>query len=51
LEGLKGKQHLADFGVNGRIILTIISEKQGRKVWSRFMWLGTETDGGLLWTY
>jgi hypothetical protein len=40
-ENLKGMDHSKDLGIDGRIILERILEKQGRKLWTGFMWLRT----------
>jgi hypothetical protein len=47
LESLNGRDHSEDLGVDARIILEWILEKQGVKVWTEFIWLRTETSGGL----
>jgi hypothetical protein len=36
LESLKGRDHLENLVVDGRIILEWILRKQGGKVWTRF---------------
>jgi hypothetical protein len=48
LEDLKGRGHLEDIGVDERIILEWILEKQDGKVWTGFIWLRIVTIGGLL---
>jgi hypothetical protein len=40
--------HSEDPGVDGWIILKWMLEKWGCKVWIGFIWLRTETGGGLL---
>jgi hypothetical protein len=39
LANLKGRDHLEDLGVDGRIILEWILGKQGGKVWAGCIWL------------
>jgi hypothetical protein len=39
LENLKGRDHLEDLSIDGRIILELILGKYGRKVWTRCIWL------------
>jgi hypothetical protein len=46
LENLKLRDYLEDLGVDERIILECVSEKQGRKVWTR--WLRIGASGRLL---
>jgi hypothetical protein len=51
LENLKERDHLEDQvyeQVVVYIILKCILEKQGGKLWAGFIWLRTETSGGLL---
>jgi hypothetical protein len=43
-----GRDHFEDLGMDGRIILEWITEKQGRKVWSGFILLSIGTSGRLL---
>jgi hypothetical protein len=47
-ENMKGKDHSEDLGVDWKIILEWILEKQGGNLWTGSIWLGTETRGGLL---
>jgi hypothetical protein len=49
LKKLKGRDHSEDLGVDGRIILEWILEKQGEQL-SGCSWLRTGTNGGLLRT-
>jgi len=49
-ENLKVRDHSEDLGVDGRIVLERILEKQGGKLWTDFIWLGIGTSGGLSWT-
>jgi hypothetical protein len=39
LGNLKGRDHFEDLGIDGRIILEWISEKQNGKVWIELTWL------------
>jgi hypothetical protein len=48
LKNLKGRDHLADLGVDGRIIAEWILGKQVGKVWTEFIWLRIGNSGGLL---
>jgi hypothetical protein len=47
---MKGRDHWEDLGVDGRIVLEQVLEKQGLDVWTGFTWLRTGTNDGLLWT-
>jgi hypothetical protein len=47
-EILKGRDHLEDLGIDGRIIVERILWKFGGKVWTGFIWLRLGTSGGLL---
>jgi hypothetical protein len=51
LQNLKGRDHLEDLGVDGKIILKWILRKVGKKLWTRCIWLRIGTSGGLLWTH
>jgi hypothetical protein len=46
----KGRGHSEGVGVDGRIILEWILEKQGGKLWTGCIWLRIGTSSGLLWT-
>jgi hypothetical protein len=47
-EHVKEGNKLEDLGVDGKIILEWILEKQGGKVWIGCIWLRIGTSGGLL---
>jgi hypothetical protein len=47
-ENLNGRDHSKDLGVDRRPTLEEILKKQGGRVWTGFMWLKTETSGGIL---
>jgi hypothetical protein len=47
-ENLKGRDHLENIDVDGRVILKWILKKYGGRVYTRFIWLGIGTSGGLL---
>jgi hypothetical protein len=47
LEKLKGKDHLEDLGIDGKIILELILGKQV-KGWAGCIWQGMGTSGRLL---
>jgi hypothetical protein len=44
----RGRDHVRDLGVDGRIILKWILKKCGVKVWTGLIWLRIGTGGGLL---
>jgi hypothetical protein len=44
---MKGRDHLEELGVDGRIILEGMLVKSDGKVRTGFIWLGIETSGGL----
>jgi hypothetical protein len=49
LENLKGRDHLEDLDVGGKIILEWILGKFGRKMWwTGYIWLRIGTSGGIL---
>jgi hypothetical protein len=48
VENLKGRDHEEDIGVNEWILLEWMLGKYGGKVWTGFIWLRIETNGGLL---
>jgi hypothetical protein len=47
-ENLKGRDHSHDLSLDGKIILERILGKEGGKLLTEFIWLRTETSGGLL---
>jgi hypothetical protein len=47
LKNVKGRDHLEEPGVDGRIILEWILRKQGGKVWIGFIWIRIRTSDGL----
>jgi hypothetical protein len=49
-ENLKGRDHEEDLGVDGRLILEWILEKQNWKLWTVFIWLRIGIIGRLLRT-
>jgi hypothetical protein len=46
LENLKGRDHSEDLATDGRIILTMISDTQGRKVCNGCIWVSIGTTAG-----
>jgi hypothetical protein len=44
----KGKIHSKELDIDGKIILEWVLWKQSSKVWTGYIWLRTETSGGLL---
>jgi hypothetical protein len=47
-ENLKGRDHLENLSVDGKIILKWILGKQGRKLWIECTWLRIGASGGFL---
>jgi hypothetical protein len=47
-EKLKGRNHLEDIGVYGKVILEWIAENYGGTLWTGFIWLRIWTSVGLL---
>jgi hypothetical protein len=47
LGNLKGRDYSEDLGVDGKIILEWIWERDFGKVWTGFIWLRNGTTGGL----
>jgi hypothetical protein len=45
---MKGRNHLEDLGIGGKIILERILDKYGGKDWNGFIWLRIGTGSGLL---
>jgi hypothetical protein len=50
LENLKGRDHLGDLGVDGKIILKRILGKQDVRMWTAFIWLKMDPLAGC-WEY
>jgi hypothetical protein len=48
VEKPEGGDHSEGLGVDGRIILEWILEKQNRKLWTVFIWLRIEASSGIL---
>jgi hypothetical protein len=48
LENLKGKYHSEDLGLDERMILKSMLEKQCSMLWTGFFWLRMGTAGGFL---
>jgi hypothetical protein len=44
-ESFKASGHLEDLDVNGKILIWML-KKKGERVWTKFMWLRMETNGG-----
>jgi hypothetical protein len=51
VESLMERDHLEDLGVDGRIILKLISQRSDLGRWIGFIWLRIGTGGGLLRTW
>jgi len=47
LENQKGRDHLEDLDVNGKIMLEWILGKWGVKMWTGFIWLRIRNSAGL----
>jgi hypothetical protein len=47
VESLKGRVHSEDLGVDGRIILEWVVEKEGGKLWIGCIWISIGSGGGL----
>jgi hypothetical protein len=47
-ENLKGRDHLEDLGVDGKIMLEWIIGKYCRRLWTGFIWLRIVVSGGPL---
>jgi hypothetical protein len=50
LENMKGRDHVEDRGVDGRIIFEWTLGKWGARVWTGFIWLRIGTSDGIFWT-
>jgi len=48
LEDLKGRNHVEDLGVDGKVMLGWILRTQSEEVWTGFIWLRIGASGGLL---
>jgi len=46
-ENLEGKDHSGRLGIDGKVILEWILEKQIGKVWTGFIWFRIGISGGL----
>jgi hypothetical protein len=44
------EDYLMDLGVDGRMTVKYILNKHGMRVWIRFKWLRTESNGGIFST-
>jgi hypothetical protein len=47
-ECLKGRDHLEDLGIDGRIMLNLSQINRNRRVWTGLIWLSAVTSGWLL---
>jgi hypothetical protein len=47
LQNMKGRDHLEDLGVDGKIILEWFLGKYGMKLWTGCIWVRIGTSGGL----
>jgi hypothetical protein len=47
----KGRYHLGDLRIDGRILLKLIFKKRDVRVWTGFVWLRTGTSGRLFRTW
>jgi len=45
-DNVKGRDHLRDLGLDGKVIQHRILGKQGWTMWTGCMWLRTQTRGG-----
>jgi hypothetical protein len=48
LENMKGRDHLGEVSIGGRLTLKLILKKQSGRMWIGFTWLRTGTSGMLL---
>jgi hypothetical protein len=48
LENCKGRNHLEDLDIDGKLLLELILEKWDGKVWTGCIWLRIGTSGRLL---
>jgi hypothetical protein len=44
-ENLKGRDYLEEQGIDGRMILEWVLEKEGGEFWTGFIWLRIQTTG------
>jgi len=51
LENMKGRHNSENLGIDGRIILEWILEKQGGKVWAGYIWLRIGASDGIMLTW
>jgi len=47
MENLKGRDHLEDQSIDGKMILERVLGKEGGKLWNGCMWLRIENSGGM----
>jgi hypothetical protein len=48
VENLKGRGYLENLHIDGRILLKLILQKYGVRVWTGFIWLRIGTGDGIL---
>jgi hypothetical protein len=47
MENLKGRDHFEDMGIDGKIILGWVLQKEGGKMVTGFIWFRTGTSDGV----